>query len=426
MKKIKNGRKVTRRKFIKTSLSGVGMLALASSFGVPKLLAAKPPIKIGVLFMLTGMASATGNEGKNGCLVWQKMHPEGILGRPVELIFRDEGRTDNAVAKFKEFAEVDKVDFVMGINSSGTALALLPFAAKYKKILINTASKTDRANGVDFPKSDGYHFRPVCMDSVAMARAQCVLIKKVHPDAKSILCFGPDYAWGYDVVSRSTPWLKENWPNIKIMDPIYHPLGERNYLPYISKMMELKPDVVIGSIWADDETTFIRQAVPFKFFEKIHFSPITLNLPELATLGKLGPEGIWGSPCTYWFQAPDSSEKRKIMGVWRSLGYPYPGWCGQEAYAGLEFIKAGIEKAGTVETEAVKRTFEGLEYWNPMFGRKILVRAFDHQAMAPLLVGQLKYDPDLGFCVYDKKTWMWIEAENLYLTEKETRALWAK
>jgi branched-chain amino acid transport system substrate-binding protein len=401
----------------------VGLLVVLLSFATPVL---AKTIKIGVITPLTGPVPAIGEDLRNAVMVWKAMHPNGILGRPVEFIIRDTGlKPDVAVSKFKEFCEVERVDFFIGSPSSAECLALLPFAAKYKTIYFSTGAKADSSTGKDFPKSKGYYFRLGSGNTVSAARAGAILAKKVWPNAKSVLHIGPSYAWGYDTWERQKEWFQKNWPELKLMDPVWHPMGARDFTPYISKILELKPDIVTTSTWGDDEAVFVRQAVPYGFFEKVHWSPVTFNVPELRTLGKETPEGIWGAPCTYWFQSPDTPENKKIMQIWRNLGYPYPGWCGMETYATLECLRQVCEKIKTTETEAVKKALEGFEFWNPFCGSKVKIRAIDHQAMNPRFYGQLKYDPALGHCVYDKATWTWIGPEGLYYSEEDLRKMWA-
>jgi branched-chain amino acid transport system substrate-binding protein len=380
------------------------------------------PIKIGVIAPLTGPVPAIGEDLKNGVLVWKALHPDGILGRSVEFIVRDTGlKPGVAVSKYKEFVEVEHVDFVIGSPSSAVCLALLPFAAKYRIIYFSTGAKADSATGKAFAKSKGYYFRLGSGNTVSASRAGAILAKKVWPDAKSVLHIGPSYAWGYDIWAGQKEWFQKNWPELRLMDPIWHPMGTRNFTPYISKILNMKPDIVTASTWGDDEAVFVRQAVPYGFFDKVHWTPVTFNVPELRTLGNATPEGIWGAPSTYWFQAPDTPEKNKIMETWHSLGYPYPGWCGQEVYATLECLRQACEKIETIDTEAVKEALEGFEFWNPMCGSKVKIRALNHQALNPRFCGQLKYDPTFGHCVYDRATWKWIKPQGLYYTDEELR-----
>ena len=385
------------------------------------------PIKIGVPVPLTGATPAIGEDQRNGILVWEAMHPEGILGRPIEFIFRDtQLKADVAVAKFKEFVEVEKVDFVVGSVSSSVTLALLPFAAQYKTLYFSCGAKSDQSTGVDFPKSEGYYFRLGSSNTVGAARAQAMQCKMVWPDAKSILHIGPSYSWGYDMWERQKEWYQENWPELELMEPVWHPMGERDFTPYITKIIGLDPDIVTTSTWGDDEAVFVRQAVPYGFFEKVNWCPVTYNVPELITVGETGPEGIWGAPCTYWFQSPDTAEKREIIAVWtEDMGFAPPGWCGQETYATMECLKAVCAEIGTIETEAVKEALEGFKFYNPMCGREVEIRAIDHQAMNPRFIGQISYSPEFGYTGYwDKTKWQWFEPEGLYYTDEELQAMW--
>jgi branched-chain amino acid transport system substrate-binding protein len=99
-------------------------LALVSGTG---LAAETKPIKLGVVFIMSGKM---GGYGKHGTQAVQLATDEingqgGILGRKVVAIFADdELKVDKGVQITKKFIDEDKVDFIIGPTSSGVALAM--------------------------------------------------------------------------------------------------------------------------------------------------------------------------------------------------------------------------------------------------------------------------------------------------------------
>ena len=103
-------------------------LSIALACG-PALAAEKPakPIKIGVLFIMSG---PMGGYGKHGTQAVQLALDEinakgGVLGRKVEAIFEDDKmKPEVGVEIVNKFIKKDKVDFIMGPTSSAIAAVL--------------------------------------------------------------------------------------------------------------------------------------------------------------------------------------------------------------------------------------------------------------------------------------------------------------
>ena len=127
------------------TLIGILFISLALVPGTG-LAAEKKPIKLGVVFIMSGKM---GGYGKHGTQAIQLAMDEingkgGILGRKVEAIFADdELKVDKGVQITNKFINEDKVDFIIGPTSSGVALAMADSVEKRKKILVLTQSATN-------------------------------------------------------------------------------------------------------------------------------------------------------------------------------------------------------------------------------------------------------------------------------------------
>ncbi|RPJ00359.1 MAG: ABC transporter substrate-binding protein, partial [Deltaproteobacteria bacterium] len=103
--------------------------------------AAEKPIKLGVMFVMSGPMGGYGKHGKQAVqLAVEEINAEGgILGRKTEAIFADdEMKVDKGVQIVKKFISEDKVDFIIGPTSSAVALALADLVEQQKKILVLT------------------------------------------------------------------------------------------------------------------------------------------------------------------------------------------------------------------------------------------------------------------------------------------------
>ncbi|RPJ08579.1 MAG: ABC transporter substrate-binding protein, partial [Deltaproteobacteria bacterium] len=102
-------------------------------------LAQDQPIKLGVMFIMSGPMGGYGKHGKQAVqFAIDEINAQGgILGRKVEALFEDTKlQVPVATEIAKRFILGEKVDFIIGPTSSGVAVALSKIAAEHKKILV--------------------------------------------------------------------------------------------------------------------------------------------------------------------------------------------------------------------------------------------------------------------------------------------------
>ncbi|MBI3007789.1 MAG: ABC transporter substrate-binding protein, partial [candidate division NC10 bacterium] len=71
----------------------------------------------------------------------------------------------------------------------------------------------------------------------------------------------------------------------------------------------------------------------------------------------------------------------------------YPHVTAQYTYSAVYYLKAAVEKAGTIETEAVIAALEGMEQQGPAY--RTVIRKEDHQAITDVPWGRTKEAPEL-------------------------------
>src|SRR6266545_5327249 len=112
------------------------LLVLISAVG-PAAAQGKPPIRIGEINSYSGLATVYTFPYKEGLLMAAKEINDagGVLGRPIEFIFRDDKlKPDEAVKAARELVGQEKVDFLAGCISSGVGLAISAYAKEAKTL----------------------------------------------------------------------------------------------------------------------------------------------------------------------------------------------------------------------------------------------------------------------------------------------------
>jgi len=107
--------------------------------GVPWLTLAQQPIRIGVSMALTGKYALQGGYARDGYQLCQT-HVNaqgGVLGRPMELVIRDDRSEENtAIGVYEKLIAEDRVDAVLGPYSSPITDAVADVTEKHRKLLI--------------------------------------------------------------------------------------------------------------------------------------------------------------------------------------------------------------------------------------------------------------------------------------------------
>jgi len=123
---------VLRNRLTAASLTLTATLALAAA--LPLLIDsayaagnANTPIKVGIDLSTTGPAAAIGISSKNAMLMW----PATLAGHPAQYVFLDDSSDPGAaVRNIRKFVSEDKVDVIVGPNTTPSAMAALDAAAE--------------------------------------------------------------------------------------------------------------------------------------------------------------------------------------------------------------------------------------------------------------------------------------------------------
>ncbi len=340
----------------------------------------------------------------------------GILGRKVEAIFEDDQmKVDRGVQVVKKFIEQDKVDFIIGPTSSAIALALAEVVQESKKILVLTQSA---ANSLTDAKFNPYLFSTL---SNAMMHSRAGAYFLADKPYKRWMNIGPDYSYGKESWNSFIGKLKELKPEVEVVGELWPKLMEKDFTPFIQKIIEAKPDAVWASIWGNDAVNFIKQALPTGLFNTVKFAFTDgAALETLIPLGKSMPDGLFVA-ARYFFLTPDSPLNRSFVKTYFERFKEYPDYMAEETYAGVYFLKAAIERAGTTETEKVIAAIEKEPLaWETPEGWKIM-RKEDHAVVEDVVWGETAFSEKYGFAVL--KNLQSIQAEQICRTPEELKAV---
>jgi len=362
-----------------------GMLGGAGTAG------AAEPVKLGFVYIMSGPFATYGQFAKQGAeLAVNEINSKGgILGRPVEAFFEDStGKPDVAVRAIRKLVFQEKVDCLVGLDSSGVAKTVAPLIPQMKTPLIVTHAATPDVTG---DVCNPYTFR-VSLNLSQNIKAAALLA--ADTDAKTWSTVGPDYAFGHQSWEYFRKYLKELDPEARFASEdgtAFASTKTTDFSPYITKIMGAKPDGVLVSLWGGNLIDFVRQADEMGFFKGDFEVLMTLGAATevLYSLKDKMPENVWvGS--RYWFLMNDSPVNQAFVEAYRKAYDQYPSYNAHGAYAAVQAYKAAAEKVQGTDKEKIVRGLEGLSLELP--AGTVVIRAEDHQAVTDAPWGRTAAD----------------------------------
>lgn len=378
-------------------LLGTGAIASAADQKEKRGKIPTEPIKIGFAVPMSGVAaSLSPNAGVNAELAAEYInkYEGGILGRPVKAIIYDtKANAQTTVELFGKLIENDKVEAVLGCLSSSTGMAVAPKVEEQWKIPTLLLEATTMAMFTTVDPKPKYVFR-IGPNDVMQSITHVTAILKEKPDVKTIAIGAPDYEWGHDVVKRFQDIMHKFKPDVTFVYTFFHPFGEAgpNFAPYITHIMQQKPDVYVGYSWGSDGVAWHNQAEAMGLYKSI---PLVFDVFSGTAKGEMAREGALaetragdGTFPPYALGYPDSKFTPMILektGVLPTYGMDI------HMLTGLLYLKKAYEKAYDLTNqypspEMVVKTLDGLS----IVGPDGIASMINHESTAPgMAVGKL-------------------------------------
>ncbi len=363
-----------RRTFSKILVPAIALALMAT----PAMAAKKKPVKIGLLYALSGLAAVY----TKGTVIGHQIAAEeinaagGVLGgRKIKFVTRDNKlKPGIAVKEFRRLVTRDKVDFVMGVISSGIALAVSQVAKEMKVLFVDTIAQTAALTG---EQGHNYVIR-TNTNSTVIGRTAALAASR--QDWKKYYFIGPDYEWGHRVNADFWDFLRVKKQGVEKLGDLWPKLGERDYSAHITAMLNAKPDAVFSSLWGGDLIAFIKQASAYGFFDKIQYiSTGGGDLDILKPLGKEMPDGVMATYLYAFDTSPvKQAENKKFIAEFKKRAGYIPKSGDIIGYVSTYMLAEAMNKAGSADSDAIVKAMRGSKFATIL--GDIEVRKIDGQA----------------------------------------------
>jgi len=315
----------------------------------------------------------------------------GLLGRPVEVIARDDaGKPDDAIRHATELATSERVDLLAGTFLSNVGLAVADFALRNKVLFVASEPLTD---ALVWEKGNRYTFR--LRASTYMQSA--MLVEEAQKlAAKRWVTIAPNYEYGQSAVASFKALLKAKRLDVEFVAEQWPAQGKLEAGSTVQALLAARPEAVFNVTFGADLTRLVREGNLRGLFPRVPTVSLLSGEPEyLDALKDETPKGwiVTGYP---WDQIA-TPEHAKFFNAYYRRHKDTPKLGSVVGYAAMQAIFEAIRKAKSTDTEKLIAALRGLAFPTP-FGSATF-RALDQQSTMGAFVGRLDVRGDKGTMV---------------------------
>jgi len=313
-----------------------------------------------------------------------------VAGKKLVVIEKDDqGKPDVGKSLLAAAYADDKVDIAVGPTASPVALAMLPVAEEYKKILLVEPAVADSITGDKWNK---YIFR-TGRNSSQDAASNAVALDS--PD-NVIAILANDNAFGRDGVKATREFTKK----AKIVHEEYLPVGTTDFTAGLQRIIDKLKDQpgkkYISVAWSGAPAPFAKIAdldLDKRFGIKLATGGNIL--PAMAAYKQFpGMEGA----LYYYFGIPKNPANEAMVAQHYSQFKTPPDFFTAGGFSAAMAVVTALKKTnGDTNTNKLINTMEGMSFETPK--GTMTFRKEDHQAMQSMYHFRIKADPAFAWGV---------------------------
>ena len=314
--------------------------------------------KIGVISILSGSGSAYGEAITNGFKLAQKeINEKGEVN--IELVVEDSaGEQEQALSAAQKIMSDDEVVAILGPTLS-TEMNVVGPEADLNGIPIMGTSTT--AKGI--PQIGEYVFRNSLPEEIAIPAAIEKAVEKY--DAKKVaLIYGNDDVLtksGFDTMEKTAKDMKLDIVTIETFQK-----GQSDYNAQLTKIKELKPDLILSSALYNEGAVIMDQArkmgitVPF-------VGGNGFNSPKVIEIAGDASEGL--IVATPWFAEKEDPKVQEFVKNYEAEYGLAPDQFAAQAYDALYIMAEGLKNAGEADRDALRDAIADIKDLEGILGK---------------------------------------------------------
>jgi branched-chain amino acid transport system substrate-binding protein len=346
-------------------------------------LAGAADVKIALIAGKTGALEAYAKETETGFMMGLEYLTGGkmaINGRAIKVIVKDDqGKPDLGRTLLAEAYGDDKVDIAVGTTSSGSAIAMLPVAKEYKKVLVIEPAVADAITG---DKWNRYIFR-TARSSMQDAMAAASTLKE-----GSVGFLAQDYAFGRDAVAAGKQALAATGSKAKVVHEEYAPANTTDFTAPAQRLFDALKNQpqprLLQIVWAGpNPMNKLADMKPERY--GVTLAPGGNILPILKTWKSFA--GTQGT-IYYYYAFPKNKMNDWFVSEYRKRHKTPPDMFTAGGFAAASAVYTALSKVPGAESEKLVAAMEGMDFDTPK--GKMTFRKEDHQALQTMYHFRIK------------------------------------
>jgi branched-chain amino acid transport system substrate-binding protein len=324
--------------------------------------AAQEPIRIGVIAEASSISGSAIPRGAQ--IAADEINAAGgVEGRRIEIIaYDDHNASADAVRAFQRAVSQDHVVAVIASYISEVVLALEPWSARLKTLLITPGAASDEISRhihEDYERNKytfhGYLPSTFIADSICDAAKQ-MLVEQRH--MKTAVVMSEDAAWTRPLDAEYLKCLPKI--GLQVLDHVRVSPDTTDFTPIYNQIEAKKPDVIISGIahvGVQPTVQWHDQQVPIVLFGAS--SQATSSTFWKDTNG--AAEGVIYQSVT----APDAAVTPKSIPFTQAFEKRYgitPSYCGYTANDDVHMLAEAIHRAGSTDPDKLVAAMEQTDY----------------------------------------------------------------
>ena len=391
--------KTTRRTFV-AGAGAIGAGVYVNRLGIRRA-RANEPVRIGGQGAMSGAHADYGLQMRMGAelAIAELNEAGGILGREIVLNWLDEElRPDVATRNCRQLVEEWGADMLVGIDSSGSAMAVGQIMPELDRILIVSHGATHRFTE-ELVARDG--IKQIFRASVPIYQ-DAILAAYVFAEREDIVRWaniGADYEYGHASWLMFKDTLSKLRPDVEFVAEAWAPFQTLDFSGHVSSVMAQRPDAVFATPWAGEAISMLRAALSMGGFAQIQawWQAMGGSVDVLEGVsGQLDQfdEKLWATARYVFTYSPDETKDLNdaFLASFQEKFNRLPNYSAECTYSAIKSYAQAAQDAGSTDTADVIEALEGMEIATPAGMRTY--RPEDHQAVYAVPGGRIVRSDD--------------------------------
>jgi branched-chain amino acid transport system substrate-binding protein len=317
------------------------------------------PLQIGIVIMLSGVYAQLGEDIVDAMELYFETVGNQTAGRPIELIVEDETMdTGTALERTRRLVEVEQVDILSGLISTGSAYAVAEFVEESQ-----TPFVISNAGGNDLARADRSPY--IVRTSFTNWQNNYAVGEWYYENiGETVALIASDYAAGHEHVGGFLESFEAAGGSV--VDEVYTPLGSTDFSAALGRLGASGADGLYGFLAGTDGLIFVREYADSGLKDQM---PLVASgfMVEEDVLAEIGEAAVGVFSGLHWAYDLDNEANQQFVADFEEAYGRSPTVYAVQGWDTARVIVEAVEELGgdTSDAEALIQAMLGVSFDSP-------------------------------------------------------------